>query len=125
MEEVPNLSRNASEVPRPHPILDEFNVLWRGDRWAALAPIEARLVTVMLERVGAVVTRRELGAAVWPNGMHAERAVDARLSRLRRRVAPLGLEIRNVRRRGLRLVVGELPSVEADAGGRGNQQPRV
>ena len=35
--------------------------LWRGDRWVALAPIEARMLEVLLARCGSVVSRRELG----------------------------------------------------------------
>jgi DNA-binding response OmpR family regulator len=89
-------------------MLDEFDVLWRGDRWTALAPIEARLVALLLARCGSVVSRRDLGAAAWPDGVPGARAVDARLRRLRDRVEPLGLQIHNVRRRGLLLEVGEL-----------------
>ncbi len=91
-------------------MLDEFDVLWRGDRWSALAPIEARLVEVLLARCGSVVSRRDLGAAAWPGGAPGERAVDARLRRLRTRLAPLGLAVHNVRRRGLLLEVGEPPA---------------
>jgi DNA-binding response OmpR family regulator len=76
-----------------------------------LAPIEARLVEVLLARCGSVVSRRELGAAAWPAGVPGERAVDARLRRLRTRVEPLGLSIHSVRRRGLLLEVAEPPAV--------------
>ena len=100
------LQRLGSRVPEP--ALDEFDVLWRGDRWRALAPIEARLVEVLLARCGSVVSRRELGAAAWPDGVPGTRAVDARLRRLRDRVEPLGIRIHNVRRRGLMLEVCEL-----------------
>jgi hypothetical protein len=102
---VAALQRLASRAPEP--VLDEFDVLWRGDRWSALAPIEARLVEVLLARCGTVVSRRDLGAAAWPAGTPGERAVDARLRRLRSRVAPLGLTIHNVRRRGLMLELGQ------------------
>ena len=100
------LQRLASRVPEP--VLDEFDVLWRGDEWTALAPIEARLVEVLLARCGSVVSRRELGAAAWPDGVPGGRAVDARLRRLRDRVEPLGIQIHNVRRRGLMLEVCDL-----------------
>ena len=45
---VAALQRLASRAPEP--VLDEFDVLWRGDRWSALVPIEARLVEVLLAR---------------------------------------------------------------------------
>jgi DNA-binding winged helix-turn-helix (wHTH) protein len=91
----------------PAPELDHFDVLRRGDRWVALAPIEARIVELLLGRCGTVVGRRELVAVAWPDGVPAARALDARLVRLRARVEPLGLQIHNVRRRGLMLEVGE------------------
>ena len=103
---VAALQRLAARTPAPR--LDEFDVLWRGDRWAALAPIEARLVAVLLARCGDVVSQRDLGVAAWPDGVPGTRAVDARLRRLRDRVEPLGLRIHNVRRRGLLLEVCEL-----------------
>ena len=56
---VAALQRLASQAPAP--VLDEFDVLWRGDRWAPLAPIEARIVEVLLARCGSVVSRRDLG----------------------------------------------------------------
>jgi hypothetical protein len=100
------LQRLASRAPEP--VLDEFDVLWRGDRWTALAPIDAKIVDVLLTRCGSVVSRRDLGAAAWPDGMPAARAVDARLRRLRDRVEPLGLRIHTVGRGGLMLEIGEL-----------------
>src|SRR5690349_12697023 len=50
---VAALQRLASRTPAP--TLDEFDVLWRGGRWTALAPIEARIVGVLLARCGCVV----------------------------------------------------------------------
>ena len=72
------------------------------------APIEARMLEVLLARCGSVVSRRELGSAAWPDGMPGTRAVDSRLRRLRDRVEPLGLQIHNVRRRGLMLEVADV-----------------
>jgi hypothetical protein len=103
---VAALQRLASRMPEPS--LDEFDVLWRGDRWVALAPIEARMLEVLLARCGSVVSRRELGSAAWPDGVPGTRAVDSRLRRLRDRVEPLGLQIHNVRRRGLMLEVADI-----------------
>jgi DNA-binding winged helix-turn-helix (wHTH) protein len=89
------------------PALDECDILRRGTRWAALAPIEARIIEVLLSKPGRVVQRNEFGV-VWPQGMPAERAVDARLTELRARIAPLGLGIRSVRARGLLLDIAQI-----------------
>lgn len=86
------------------PALDECDVLRRGRHWIALAPVEARILELLLSRAGRVVRRSEF-RVVWPAGMPTARAVDARLTRLRKRVAPLGIQIRSVRARGLMLSV--------------------
>ncbi len=91
------------------PELDEFDILRRGSRWTALAPLEARIIEVFLARSGRVVRRSEF-AVVWPQGMPAPRAVDGRLVLLRERIAPLGLRIRSVRARGFLLEVGPIGS---------------
>ena len=75
----------------PAPVVDEFDVVWRGSQWVALSPVEARIFTMLLEREGTVVSRRELNAACWKDGAPGDRAVDARLPGLRARVAPLGI----------------------------------
>ncbi len=104
---VAALQRLAARAPEP--VLDEFDVLWRGDRWVALAPIEARLLDALLQRCGTMVSRCDLGAAAWPGGVPGARAVDARLCRLRTRIAALGLTVHNVHRWGLLLEVGPPP----------------
>jgi DNA-binding winged helix-turn-helix (wHTH) protein len=91
----------ASSAPR----VDEYDLLWRGETWCALSPIEAAIVRTLIEHGQRVVTRREIGARAWPNGMPAGRPVDGRLHRLRARLAPLGLRIHSIRRRGLLLAV--------------------
>jgi DNA-binding response OmpR family regulator len=72
------------------PELDEFDIVRRGSRWAALAPLEARIIEVFLGRLGRVVRRSEF-AVVWPHGMPAPRAVDGRLVLLRERTERPGL----------------------------------
>ena len=75
---VAALQRLASQAPAP--ALDEFDVLWRGDRWVPLAPIEARIVARLLARCGSVVSRRDLVAAAWIDGMPGARAVDGAIA---------------------------------------------
>jgi DNA-binding response OmpR family regulator len=86
------------------PRVDEYDVVWRGDAWTALAPIEATIVRVLFERSPRVVSR-ELGVRTWPDGTPAGRPVDRRLRQLRTRLAPLGLRVQTIRQRGLLLVV--------------------
>ncbi len=83
--------------------LDEDGLLWRGLDWVALAPLELRLAACLLENTHRVVGRSELDAAAWPDGSPGPRALDARLQRLRVRIAALGLEIVSVRQRGFLL----------------------
>lgn len=92
-------------APPALPELDEFGVLWRDGVWVDLAPTEGRLMAALLDRVGGVVSRRDLAAAGWPDGAPNSRSVDSTLLRLRRRIGVLGMSIHTVRRRGLILEV--------------------
>jgi DNA-binding response OmpR family regulator len=82
------------------PVLDQFGMLRHGEGLVALPPVEARLMGVLVERIGAVASRDVLSRAGWPAGMPGRNALDVHLLRLRRRVAPLDLVIRTVRSRG-------------------------
>ncbi len=82
------------------PTLDEDGVLRHGEVWAALPPIEARLVRAMLERFGKVVSREQLIERGWPGEEPKRNVLDVHVLRLRRRLEPLGLTIRTVRKRG-------------------------
>jgi hypothetical protein len=96
---IETLQRRAESDERaPH--LDDHGLLWRGSDWIALAPIEVRLMTALLENMNRVVSRSELVNAGWPGSPNGTRALDARLQRLRRRVQRIGLSIGNVRQRG-------------------------
>lgn len=101
IEEVPATST--------HPVLDDYEVLWRGTSWARLSPIEARIISALLAHPSSVVGRRELGRAGWPNGIPHERSVDSYIKSLRRRIAPLGMQIHTVRRHGYLLEVEPWP----------------
>ena len=82
------------------PELDESGVLRIGGRWVSLPPVEHRLMTVMLDRYRAVVSREALARAGWPDGIPDRNVLDVHIARLRRRLDPLGLVIRTVRSRG-------------------------
>jgi hypothetical protein len=97
--------RRRSADRRAQPVLDEHGVLTRGDAIAVLTPIESRIVAVLLERIGAVVGRRQLADAAWTGGEPHDRAVDARITTLRPKLRELGMSIRTVRRHGYCLVL--------------------
>ena len=86
--------RGASGAPaaspgegRPAPALDDDGVLRLGDRWVSLPPVEARLTAALLDRYGAVVSRR--GRVRAGRGAHlAATLLDAHMLRLRRRLLP-------------------------------------
>jgi DNA-binding response OmpR family regulator len=82
------------------PLLDGDGLLHHRDSWVSLSPVEQSLASAMLDRFGAVVTRDMLADRAWPTGVPTRNALDVHVLRLRRRIAPLGLEIRTVRSRG-------------------------
>jgi hypothetical protein len=92
------LQRRAARPPAP--VLDDFDVLHRGNAWIALPTIEARIVATLLTQTGSVVDRSRLEAAAWRGEEKNARTLDTRIKLLRRRVAPLGLRIHAVRGRG-------------------------
>jgi DNA-binding response OmpR family regulator len=82
------------------PLLDPDGVLRFADRWVSLPPVEARLMSALVERFGTVVGRDQLARAGWPDGAPGRNALDVHVLRLRRRIEPLGLVIKTVRSRG-------------------------
>ena len=66
----------------------------------ALSPLEASIAHALTERFGAVVGREALSRRAWPSGAPTRNALDVQMVRFRRRVEPLGLEVRTVRSRG-------------------------
>ena len=93
-------ARARAHLPEDRPDLDDDGVLRRGTSWVSLPPVEARIASALLERVGAVVSREALARAGWPDGAPGRNALDVHVLRLRRRLAPVGLVIRTVRSRG-------------------------
>jgi hypothetical protein len=99
--------RSRASIARP--ILGEHGLLWRGTRWVALSPIEARLTAAFVARPGRVLSRARLEKTGWPDGRPSERSVDARIKALRRRVAPMGMRIHTVRGQGYIAEIQPLP----------------
>lgn len=119
--EVKHRIRALADRARRHrpdvPTVDADGVLRRGDRWTTLPPVEGRLASALIQRMGTVVSRDALARAGWPDGAPGRNALDVHLVRLRRRVAQVGLVIRTVRSRGYLLEVasesGQTPVREA------------
>jgi DNA-binding response OmpR family regulator len=82
------------------PTLDRHGrMLYRG-RWAQLSPIEERLAGALAEMFTSVVSDERLIERGWPAGRASANALRVHLHRLRRRIDPLGLEVRVVRSEG-------------------------
>jgi hypothetical protein len=86
----------SAGVPR----FDGSGRLLRANTWVALSPIEERITKVLLDRFGDVTSDEEILAGGWPEGDGTALSLRVHLARLRRRIAPLGLEILSVRSKG-------------------------
>ena len=93
-------SRPGRSSRAPAPVLDDDGLLRFRQRWVSLSPVERGLAGALVERFGAVVGRDVLARRAWPDGAPTRNALDVHMLRLRRRIAPLGLEVRTVRSRG-------------------------
>ncbi len=82
------------------PQFDRDGLLRHRDAWVSLSPVEQSIARALLERFGAVVPREALAGRAWPEGAPTRNALDVHVLRLRRRLEPIGLEIRTVRSRG-------------------------
>jgi DNA-binding winged helix-turn-helix (wHTH) protein len=111
------------------PQLDEDGVLRFGGGWVSMSPLEARLVDVLLDHLGAVVERDVLRQSVWPATSPVANALDVHITRLRRRLAPLGLVIRTVRGRGFVLefadCVGDVATITPSTSANLDARPSV
>jgi hypothetical protein len=94
------LSHRAASIKSDPPTLDDDGVLRHRALWVSLPPVEGRLARVLIDRLGAVVSRDALTRAGWPDGVPGRNALDVHVLRLRRRLATVALAIRTVRSRG-------------------------
>jgi hypothetical protein len=104
--------RSRASIDRP--ILGDHGVVWRGDVWVALSPIEERLTAAFLARSGRVLSRSRLEQLGWPDGIPNARAIDGRIKVLRSRIAPVGVRIHTVRGQGY---LAEIQPVAAESDG--------
>jgi hypothetical protein len=89
------------------PTVDGDGILRHRGQWVTLSPVERSLASALVERFGAVVGRDTLVRRAWSGGKPTRNALDVHMLRLRRRIAPLGLEVRTVRARGYLLQAAE------------------
>jgi hypothetical protein len=91
-------ARNGGPAARPE--LDGHGRLLRAGRWVALSPIEEQLCTLLIGEFGGVVSDRVLLDGAWPEGTGTPTGLRLQMTRLRRRIGDLGLEVRSVRGKG-------------------------
>lgn len=94
------LTLRARALAPLQPTLDDDGVMRHNGVWVSLPPVEARITRLLLDRIGAVVSREALARAGWPDGAPGRNALDVHVLRLRRRLAGVDLAIRTVRSRG-------------------------
>jgi DNA-binding response OmpR family regulator len=86
------------------PVISADNVLYTRDLRLPLADSEAVIMTALVENFQQVVPRKKLAECGWGKASQEHRnALDLRILRLRRRIAPLKLEIVTVWGRGYML----------------------
>jgi len=81
------------------PVVEEHGCLSHRGATVFLPPVDEHVARALIERLGQPVSVEELRARAWPDG-GSDTALRVHISRLRRRLAPLGLSITSVRRRG-------------------------
>ncbi len=83
------------------PVVDENDVVHFAGRQMPLAIGEAELLRLLLTSYRSVVSREQLALGLWPDSdEHRRNMLDLRVHRTRQRIAPLGLVIRTVWRKG-------------------------
>jgi Transcriptional regulatory protein, C terminal len=86
--------------------VDSDDVLRVGDRLAVLSPVEARIMRILLENVGRVVSRERINRELWPWKHTTDfGTLNSRVRLLRTHIDKLPLRIHTVRRRGLLLQI--------------------
>jgi biotin operon repressor len=83
------------------PQVDPFGILRFADRSVSVSPTETDLLECLTRQFGSLVPRQILRDCLpeRPGGV-SRNALDLHIMRLRRRIRPLGLVVRNVRGRG-------------------------
>jgi DNA-binding response OmpR family regulator len=109
--------RQVDSVTVPRLRIDHaFMTAARDDRFAAsLTPREFQILSLLYRTPGHVLTRAELFGAVWQDIKVCRKALDVHVSKLRKKIAPLGFAINFVKPASYELTT--LEAADADAGG--------
>jgi DNA-binding response OmpR family regulator len=105
------LSAAVEHLRTERPVLDSRHMLHFAGAHVVLTRQQAAVVAMLLEHPGATVSRDRLEAAAWPGGDAGPRALDAVVFRVRRRLAGLGLVVRNAHAHGFAI---DLPASGPD-----------
>ena len=101
---VARLRRVAAALHHDQPYVDDEHVLHRGHLTRRLSATEIRLLEALMNQ--GVVSRDRLREQAWPQGADTQDgAVDAAVSRLRKRLRGMGMQLRPVRGYGYELIV--------------------
>jgi hypothetical protein len=99
------LRQVAAALRDDEPYVDDEHVLHRGHLTRRLSTTEIRLLDALIGQ--GVVPRERLRKHAWPDRPSIrDGAVDAAVSRLRKRLRGMGMQLRPARGRGYELVVG-------------------
>jgi DNA-binding winged helix-turn-helix (wHTH) protein len=90
--------RTPDDTPTPQ--VDSNGILRFRGRLVPLSPIEERLARALVDDPGSVVSRSRLVSDTWEGKAVRLASLRTGVTRLRRRIAPLGLTVRAVRGRG-------------------------
>ena len=113
-----NILARAAEIGCLLTSVDEDGVLRTGDRITILSALQARLVRILLDHDSQVVDRSDLIDALWPEGLpEGQRILDSHVSKTRKRLEGLPLQIHTVRGRGFLIERLALPDPSGVPGG--------
>jgi DNA-binding response OmpR family regulator len=100
---VDRLETRARALGPVHLSFDPDGLLKLDDQIVILSPTETALMAVLVPRLGEVVSRGDLVAAVWPGQEENLRLLNRHLVNLRKRLDGLPLALHSVRGRGILL----------------------
>ena len=87
-------------VEPPTPRVDPGGILRFRGRRVPLSPIEERLARALVDEPGSIVSRARLVSDAWADRGVRLASLRTGITRLRRRIEPLGLTVRSVRGQG-------------------------
>ena len=101
---------------RRRPRLHDGVVLEYRGRTVIVSEGDGEMLALLLESFGRLVRWEHLIAGLWPDGSGTTKLAVSRVSRLRARIAGVGLAVENIRGRGVVLDHGEPLSAAEPAG---------